>query len=214
MSSLRGRNTATPRRGSDAWFHKEIGLNNYGYIPGGPKHDRNSLPKTIANEGMCKLRWGHKKGGKFLYAKPDGGESPRQRYRIERLYQLTHQKPIGKTLGFGIAFGRGLIAEKLGHAVDWASYAAKQCSRGARPFETTEEFKRRCDAEGKWFPENEVRNLDLDENTLEGAADDWEVNRHLRKLDMKKVKHYDLKDALPTIPSQLVRKPLYKQGGI
>ncbi|KAG0613998.1 hypothetical protein M758_6G143300 [Ceratodon purpureus] len=31
---------------------------------------------------------------------------------------------------------------------------------------------------------------------------------------MKKVQHYDLKDALPTIPVRIVRRPLYKQGAM
>lgn len=132
------------------------------------------------------------------------------RHRVEKLYQLTHQRPIGKQRSFGLAFGRGLLAEKLGYAVDWASFAAKQCLRGGKQFMTLEELRTKIHREGGDWPHNEVS--DLDESELEGAPDDWEVNRQVWQMNTGLVNGYDLRDALPTKPDEVVAPPLYKRG--
>ncbi|KAG0563379.1 hypothetical protein KC19_8G026200 [Ceratodon purpureus] len=198
-----------PHRGSPRWFFVELGLNNYGYIPGAPRRQRDALPDNVCNEAKCKDRWGQKSGGRFWYARANFGESPRMQYRVESLYQLTHQRPIGKQRAIGLAFARGLLAEKMGFAVDWASFAAKQCTRGGKAFLTIEELKRKTELENGEWPANEV--LQLDEKDLQGAPDDWELNRQPRKMNMRLVKGYDLKDVLPKKPDLTVAPPLYSR---
>ncbi|KAG0568661.1 hypothetical protein KC19_6G036500 [Ceratodon purpureus] len=132
-----------------SWTRK---LNNYGYLPGAPRRDRDALPDIVVNEEKCAKRWGPKQHGKFWYARPGSSESPRMIQRIESLYEVTHQRPMGKQRCIGLAFARGLIAEKLGHAVDWASFAAKQCQRGGRPFISLEELRSKTRRESGWWP--------------------------------------------------------------
>ena len=210
MASLGERSASAPEDGSPNWFFVEKKLNNYGYIPGAPRREINALPDHIADEKKCVQRWGKKRGGKFWYAKVGFAESPRMRYRVEKLYQLTHQRPIGKQRGIGLGFARGLIAERLGFAVDWASFAAKQCRRGRRPFETLEELKARMRAENKDWPVNEV--FDKDETELEGSADDWDVNRMVRQMNSRLVLGYNLKDALGIPHDATVAPPKYGQA--
>ena len=149
------------------------------------------------------------KGGKFWYAKPGQSESPRQCYRIERLYQITHQRPIGRYKCIGLAFARGLIAEKRGFAVDWATFAAKICARGKKEFKTFEELRRHCREIGEPFPPNEIKKLDLDEDSLTGAPDDWLVNRNPDLLDPNLLQGFDLTLALPGVMPNIVHRPLY-----
>ncbi|KAG0504203.1 hypothetical protein KC19_N006700 [Ceratodon purpureus] len=162
-----------PHRGSPRWFFVDKKLNNYGYLPGAPRRDRDALPDIVVNEEKCAKRWGPKQHGKFWYARPGSSESPRMIQRIESLYEVTHQRPMGKQRCIGLAFARGLIAEKLGHAVDWASFAAKQCQRGGRPFISLEELRSKTRRESGWWPRIEASELNA--NDLEGAPDDWEV---------------------------------------
>ncbi|KAG0504300.1 hypothetical protein KC19_N044500 [Ceratodon purpureus] len=196
-----------PHRGSPRWFFVDKKLNNYGYLPGAPRRDRDALPDIVVNEEKCAKRWGPKQHGKFWYARPGSSESPRMIQRIESLYEVTHQRPMGKQRCIGLAFARGLIAEKLGHAVDWASFAAKQCQRGGRPFISLEELRSKTRRESGWWPRIEASELNA--NDLEGAPDDWEVNRHPRQMNMRLINGYDLKDALPTRPDTVVSPPLY-----
>ncbi|KAG0573097.1 hypothetical protein KC19_VG148500 [Ceratodon purpureus] len=129
-------------------------------------------------------------------------------HSIELLYQATHQKPIGKVKAFGVAFARGLIAEKLGYAVDWAGYAMKACRRGkkaSKPFESFEDMKAKCArGEGKW-PENEVQRGG--EENLEGAPDDWAINRNARKFTAAAT--YNLTFYMNPKPSKVVARPLW-----
>ncbi|KAG0575045.1 hypothetical protein KC19_VG313200 [Ceratodon purpureus] len=149
---------------------------------------------------MCTTRWGPRVGGVYRYARPGHRESPRQCYRIEKLYQAVYQRPIGKQRAFGLGFARGLLAKKLGFAVDWASFAAKQCSRGKKPFNSFQENKRKCRRGDGWWPANEVKSFNIDENTLEGAVDDWDINIKPATLDRSKIRGYNLKHALPGFP--------------
>ena len=128
--SQRKREPMASARGDACWFHTEKGLNNVGYMPSGPCASKDLLPTTIVSEAMCNLRWVPREGGSYRYARRGHSESPRQCYRIERLFQITHQRPIKKSRCFGLAFGRGLLAKVLGYAVDWALFAEKQCARG------------------------------------------------------------------------------------
>ena len=193
-------------RGESPWFHNEEGLNDEGYIPGAPGDHPSSLPKNVVSEAMCADRSGPRSSGSFWYAKPGRSESPRQIYRIEKLYQLTHQRPMEKQKFFGLAFGRS----SLGHALNWASFAAKTCARGRKPFETLEEHMRRIKSDPYWCPSNDAVDVNLDENTLEGAEDDWSVNRNMRSLDKRLVRGYNLKHALPVYPASTVEAPTYK----
>ena len=197
-------------RGDPQWFHIEVGLNDQGYIPGAPADHPDSLPKKVVSEAMCSDRWGPRSSGSFWYAKPGRSESPRQIYRIDKLYQLTHQRPMGKQKFIGIAFARGLVAEKLGYAVNWASFAAKTCARGRKPFETIAEHMRRVKSDPAWCPSFDVVDVNLDENTLEGAADDWEINIHMESQNKRLIQGYDLRQALPVHPASIVKPPSYK----
>ncbi|KAG0571792.1 hypothetical protein KC19_VG042900 [Ceratodon purpureus] len=100
MASLRGREHYP--KGSVPWFHKDQGLNNRGYIPG------------IREGEHCCMSRGKKTGGGFKFSRPNWSESLRMCRRIERLYRTTHQRPLPKSKIVGLAFARGLIAEKKG----------------------------------------------------------------------------------------------------
>ncbi|KAG0609735.1 hypothetical protein M758_7G010200 [Ceratodon purpureus] len=209
MPPARARIHGAGAKGDPRWFHEEEGLNKRGYVPGAAATAAFSLPHNVASKSMCERRWGPMKGGKFWYAKPGESESPRQCYRIERLYQITHQRPIGRYKCIGLAFARGLIAEKRGFAVDWATFAARICARGKKDFRTFEELRRHCREIGEPFPPNEIKKLDLDEDSLTGAPDDWLVNRNPDLVDPNLVQGFDLTLALPEVPPSTVHRPVY-----
>ncbi|KAG0559418.1 hypothetical protein KC19_10G103000 [Ceratodon purpureus] len=209
MPPARAKIHGAREKGDPRWFHEEEGLNRRGYVPGAAATAAFSLPHNVASKSMCERRWGPMKGGKFWYAKPGQSESPRQCYRIERLYQITHQRPIGRYKCIGLAFARGLIAEKRGFAVDWATFAAKICARGKKEFKTFEELRRHCREIGEPFPPNEIKKLDLDEDSLTGAPDDWLVNRNPDLLDPNLLQGFDLTLALPGVMPNIVHRPLY-----
>ncbi|KAG0558477.1 hypothetical protein KC19_10G031300, partial [Ceratodon purpureus] len=192
--------------GDESWFAKK-GLNDYGYVPGVSGSFPNVLPKNICGEEDCVARWGQKSSGCFWYARAAKAESPRQMYRIERLYQLTHQRPVGVSRCIGMAFARGLLAEKKGYAINWAAFAVKQCTRGCRRFQTFEEYKNKCERGLGVWPPNEVS--ELEESTLEGAPDDWIVNRKVRELDMELLSGFDFSKAVHPKPSIVISSPLY-----
>ncbi|KAG0504878.1 hypothetical protein M758_N012600 [Ceratodon purpureus] len=210
MVCLRNHSSGDEDLGSPNWFCVEKNLNDYGYVLGAPRRERDALPDDISNEEMCTQRWGEKRGGKFWYAKKGSSESPRMRYRVEKLYQETHQRPIGSQRGISLGFARGLITEKKGYAVDWATYAAKQCKRGKKPFQSMEALKSKTRAENGDWPRNEV--YGEDEIYFDGAPDDWEVNRRVEHLDPRLVNAYNLREALPTVPEDIVAPPMYTSG--
>ena len=86
MACLRNHSSGDTDLGSPIWFCVEKKLNHYGYVPGAPRRETDALPDGIASEEQCTLRWGKKMGGKFWYAKKACSESPRMRYRVEKLY--------------------------------------------------------------------------------------------------------------------------------
>ncbi|KAG0572248.1 hypothetical protein KC19_VG079200 [Ceratodon purpureus] len=196
--------------GSPIWFCVEKKLNHYGYVPGAPRRESDALPDPVCNEAKVIQRWGEKMGGKFWYAKKVCSESPRMRYRVEKLYQVTHQKPIGNQRGISLGFARGLIAENLGYAVDWATYAARQCRRGNKPFHSIEDLKLKTRLENGGWPSNEV--FLEDETLFEGSPDDWEVNCKVEHHNPQLVNGYNLKAALPTVPEDEVAPPMYTKG--
>ncbi|KAG0594929.1 hypothetical protein M758_UG123300, partial [Ceratodon purpureus] len=192
--------------GDESWFAKK-GLNDHGYFPGTRGSCPNALSKSICKEEDCLARWDEKRSGCFWYARAAKAESPRQMYWIERLYQLTHQRPVGVGRCIGMAFARGLLAEKMGYAINWAAFAVKQCTRGRRKFVPFEEYKSNCErGQGVW-PPNEV--CELDESTLEGAPDDWMVNVKVRELDMELVSGFNFSNAVHIKPSRAISPPLY-----
>ena len=209
MASVREGSEQNNEKGHPSWFHTEKGLNNYGYRPGAPQDDIDALPNNVVDEAKCATRWGARRHGSFWYAKPGRSESPRMCYRVEKLYQITHQRPMGKQKCFGVAFGRGLMAEKLGYAVDWAWYAGRHCSNGKKSFETLEEYKAKSVANNSWRRNNEVRNMNEDEESLRGAPDDWEINRQPKLMDMSQIQKYNLKALLIPTPTDTVSLPLY-----
>ena len=190
------------------WFRVTEGLNDMGYIPNSPRSHRDHLPDWICTVKDCRKRWGDAQGGQFWYARCGRAESPQMRYRIELLFQKTHQKPIGPRRAIGFAFARRLLAEKLGFAVKWAAFAEIQCGRGGKRFMSFTELRSLCNnGEAKW-PRNGVR--EVDNSILTGAPDDWQVNRNPRTtLLWRPTQGFDLRLSLETPPEKTISTPLY-----
>ena len=83
-------------KGDSSWFHEEKGLNKSRYRLGAPEDHIDFVPNSLVDEAMCARRWGPRKHGSSRYAKPGCGESPRMCYRLEKLHQISHQRPMGK----------------------------------------------------------------------------------------------------------------------
>ena len=211
MASLREETYRVPIKGTKNWLRRDQGLNDIGYIPGIREGEPGYMPHTVASVKHCIDRWGPMEGGRFRYDRPGRCESPRMQRNIEILYQKTHQRPIGAVKAFGLAFARGLIAEMFGYAVDWAGFAMKQCRRGKKltlPFESFEDLRAKCErGEAKW-PPNEVSAEGLDE--LEGAPDDWEINRNARKFT--RANSPNLIRFLQPPPPTVAERPLWKKN--
>ena len=94
--------------------------------------------------------------------------------------------------------------------MDWASYAAKQCRRGGKSFQTIEDLKSKTKAVSGDWPSNEV--FEEDESLFEGAPDDWEVNRMVKDLNPQFYIGYNLRETLPTVPEDVVTPPMYTGG--
>ncbi|KAG0596079.1 hypothetical protein M758_UG222400 [Ceratodon purpureus] len=180
-------------KGEIDWFATREGLNNEGYLSGFPKSHPCHLSKTLILHQMCVARWGAQYGNGFIYADVYQGESPRMQRRIEVMYQRTHQRPIGKNKVIGVGFARGILAEKLGYAVNWAAFAHKQCHRGKKgtqPFQSFDDLKQKLGGTPAW-PENEVE-FSVPGH-LEGTRDDWKLNLKFpepsreERFDMRKV---------------------------
>ena len=88
-------------------------------------------------------------------------------------------------------------------------FAAKICARGKKDFKTLEELRRHCRETGELFPPNEIKNLDVDDDTLTRAPDDWVVNRKPNLLDRNLLRGFDLRLALPEVPPSTVSRPFY-----
>ena len=192
------------------WFTVEEGLNDFGYIPNAARSHRDYLPDSICSATDCRNRWGEPQGGQYKYARCANSESPRMRYRIELHFQKTHQKPIGARRGLGLAFARGVLAEKLGFAINWAAFAEIQCSRGHKRFISFGELRSLCENGDAVWPGNGVR--EVDESVLTGAPDDWLLNRNPRKLhSWRPTQGFDLRLALETRPESTISLPLHVQ---
>lgn len=209
MASLREENYRAPIKGTKHWLCRDQGLNDIGYIPGIQEGDAGYMPRTVVSVDHCIARWGEMEGGRFRYDRPGRSESPRMQRKFEVLYQKTHQRPIGKVRAIGLAFARGLLAEKMGYAVDWAGFAMKMCRRGkkqSKPFESFDDLKARCArGEGVW-PPNEVSPEGMDD--LEDAPDDWEINRNARKFTAANT--FNLSRWLQPPPATVVERPLWR----
>ena len=181
-----------------------------GYIPNSPRSHRDHLPDRICSIEDCRRRWGDAQGGQFWYARIPHAESPRMRYRIELLYQKTHQKPIGPRRAIGFAFARGILAEKLGFAVNWAAFAEIQCRRGGKRFVSFTELRSLCDSGAAKWPGNGVR--EVDDSILTGAPDDWHVNRNPRTTSLwRPTQGFDLRLSLDTPPEKTITAPLHSR---
>lgn len=173
-------------RGSIPWFRDDQGLNATGLIPG-----TGLLEEHVSREEYVAF-WGPKTYTNGTRYKTK--VSRRMVRRIRFLYQRVFQRPIGKADAIPYHFGRGLLAERKGLPVDWASYARKMTHRGTGDvahlggeigtgaplcrrgktfvFETMDELRERTDP-GSW-PRNEVG--PESECEEEGREDDWPVN--------------------------------------
>ena len=150
-------------------------MDTYNFLP--RKMSYHYLPKHVASERHCLDRWLRQSTCGFRYTRAAACESPRMQRRIEELFQLTHQRPIGSTRAIPLGFARGFLAEKRGYAINWVRSAENHCRRGKAPEDPFVSFQvlKECCVEGNGFwPENEVP-LDRAED-LEGADNDWEVN--------------------------------------
>ncbi|KAG0596018.1 hypothetical protein M758_UG217000 [Ceratodon purpureus] len=97
------------------WFRVKEGLNGYGFIPG-----TNLGDEQCSREEYVEF-WGQKNyhnGGRYKRR-----VSPKMVRRIRYLYQRCFQRPVGASDAIPYHFGRGLLAEKNGHPVNWAAYA-------------------------------------------------------------------------------------------
>ena len=202
MASLREKEYQVHQKSTIPWFHHDQGLNDRGFIPGIRETEKNYLPTVIANEADCILRWGKKTHGGFKFNRRGWSESPRMCRRIEILYKATHQRPLPSTKVVGLAFARGLIAEKKGFLVNWAAFAFKQCHRGKYDI-------------WNWkskLPEGEgATGGHSGDEDLEGADDDWDVNRQYKDFPRHRVQgtEWDIRRELNPTPTTLIDRPIY-----
>ncbi|KAG0595823.1 hypothetical protein M758_UG201000 [Ceratodon purpureus] len=105
----------------------------------------------------------------------------------------------------GLAFAWGLLAEKLGYAINWAAFVEKQCASGRNRFETFDELHQRRGAGNE--DEHVSMAVDTDEEDLLKAEDDWQLNRHPKRMDTDLVRGYDLRLALGYTSERTVSPP-------
>ena len=171
--------------GSVWWFREILGLNGYGAIPG------TDLGADECSRAEYVEFWGRKNYNNGCRYKRK--VSPKMVRRIRHLYQLCFQRPVGCSEAIPYHFGRGLLAERNGHPINWAAYARKMTHRGTGDiahlgrgvqqqgqltrngvpfsFVTMEELRLKTSAED--WPKNEVGAESGDE---EGSASDWNLN--------------------------------------
>ncbi|KAG0573464.1 hypothetical protein KC19_VG180600, partial [Ceratodon purpureus] len=195
--------------GSREWFYIEKGLNNCGYIPGLSKSGKNDLPAAIVSEAECLARWKRDASG-FRYASMESEESPRMQDRIETLYRVTHQRPMGRTKATGLTFARGVLAKKKGYAVNWAKYAERQVQRRKKRGEPyvprTIVEPRNPDQRKAWVFDLEMGSAVYD---LEQGDEDWELNRSLLNTGpTSNPAEFDMRAKLRTYPSQVIGRPM------
>ena len=209
MASLREETYLVPIKGTKNWMRRDQGLNDVGYIPGIREGEPGYMSRVVASVDHCIDRWGPMEGGRFRYDRPGRCESPKMQRYIELLFQKTHQRPIGRVKAIGLAFARGLIAEMKGYAVDWAGFAMRMCRRGNKmtlPFESFDDLKAKCERGEAVWPGGEVSAEGLDD--LEGAPDNWEINRNARKFTAAST--FNLSRWLQPPPRTVVERPLWR----
>lgn len=200
MASLREKEYPVVTYGTVPWFHHDQGLNDQGYIPGIRETEKCCLSKILANEADCLRRWGKKTHGGFKFNRRGWSESPRMCRRIEALYRATHQRPLPRTRVVGLAFARGLIAEKKGYLVNWAVFAFKQCHRGK--YDVYNWRSKLPEGDG-------ASSGDTGDDDLEGAEDDWDINRQYKAFPGHHVPEFDIRRDLNPKPSSIIERPIY-----
>ena len=171
--------------GSIWWFRVHEGLNGCGVIPG------TNLDNRHCSRAEYVSFWGEKNyhnGGRYKRR-----VSPRMVRRIRHLYQRCFQKPVGAADAIPYHFGRGLLAERNGHPVNWAAYARKMTHRGTGdtahlgptqgpPIELRRKgepfvFLSMEDLRKITRPENWPKNeAGVETDDEEGSDSDWDVN--------------------------------------
>ena len=196
--------------GTAAWFHSAKGLNNFGYLPGFPRSYPCHLPASLVSEKDCRARWDRVAAG-FRYASKGREESPTMQDRIEELFAITHQRPVGSTKTIGVAFARGILAERMGFAVNWAEFARKQCQRRHSTYEPLREnviVKHASeDRPHYWIFDEETKKVVL---RLQGCADDWTLNNKFKDpRNLHTVEDFDFRSTFDKYPPQIIGRPLY-----
>jgi hypothetical protein len=105
--------------GSVVWFSILQGLNDYGHMT-----DVHASKKEVKEWFGMRLR-----RGEWRYTFRN--QSPRMNHKITYLHQLVFQRTLHQKGYFPFGFARGILAEKHGYIVDWASYAEKMYHYGA-----------------------------------------------------------------------------------
>ncbi|KAG0593901.1 hypothetical protein M758_UG029700 [Ceratodon purpureus] len=200
MASLREKEYPVITKAIVPYFHHDQGLNVRGFIPRIRETEKNYLPKIIANEADCIRRWGKKTHGGFKFNRRGWSGSPRMCRRIESLYRATHQRPLPSTRVVGIAFAREIIDEKKGYLVNWADFAFKQCHRGKYDIYN---WKSK-------LPEGEGSSrVNREDDDLEGAEDDWNINRQYKSFPGHHVPEFDIRRDLNPKPDSVIDRPMY-----
>ncbi|KAG0571824.1 hypothetical protein KC19_VG045900 [Ceratodon purpureus] len=173
----------------------------------------------MVSEQDCRARWERVAAG-FCYASEGREESPTMHDRIEELFAITHQRPIGSTKTIGVAFARGILAEKMGFAVNWAEFARKQCQRRHATYEPLRErvtIKHAAeDRPQYWIFDEETKKL---EYRLPGCVEDWTLNNKYKDpREHHTVEDFDFCTLFDKYPSQVIGRPVYErlalwQGG-
>ena len=171
--------------------------------------------ERIANQEDCIKRWGVKLHSTYNFTRRGWSESPRMVHRIKSLYRKCHQRSFPKSKQIGLAFARGIIAEKRGYLVNWAAFAYKQCHRGKVDIVNSG----RKHEEGTEH-EGEDDDSTADEDNLEGALDDWDLNRQWKDFPDTRSLPFNIQSQLPQrVLSYGVDRTLYgkaqeRQGSI
>ena len=154
-----------------------------------------AMPPTLVPQEQVEARWLRPEGYAFRYARPGNSESPRMQGRIGRLYQDVHQRTVPRSKTIGLAFARGLLAEKLGYSVNWSEFAFKVCTRGKKKDIPFRRYKR------PRVPETEDD---------EGADSDWEVNLKVPLRAEESLPTYDRRQHIHPKPPSTIKPPSWR----